>query len=619
VPPESGFNRWARIGIHGVYEAISAGIFAVVSFALYILFFEKGEAAYVLGACVLIAAYYIRILAFFLQIVFSPASAALRIAPVADDAARLLNSRILAAAGIGFLFAVAANFFALAVENMRVYLVFYNLAGISVTLAAMAIVWEMRRPVANAARRRFSDTDGRCSALQERLIRHWHIGAILYILLVGLFWEIALVMGAHHLVDRLLLSFLLIPAYLFFDHWGDRMIRLSSDRIRASAEEKSKAPGATNFETGESSRLDKPEAPPPMIPRHRYSTLIRKTYRTLLAAAVFFVVLKLWGIDWAFGRVVTRTLFAVIVVAVLAFLAWEAVKTAIDRKMKEIAPGTEEDMEEGGAGGSRIGTLLMLLKKFILVFMVVIVVMIVLSALGVNIGPLIAGAGVMGLAIGFGAQTLVKDIISGIFFLIDDAFRVGDYVDAGKVKGLVEHISIRSLRLRHHRGMVHTIPFGELSSVTNFSRDYIITKLTFRVRYDTDVDQVRKIVKDIDKEIQKDEEMGAALFGNIKSQGVRELDDSAMIMRVKFKCVPGQQFIIRREVYRLLKEKFTEKGIQFAHRNVTVYLPPEETAISESPVSSPDDPPTLNRISLSRKAAAAAALAASVSDEESET
>jgi len=152
--------------------------------------------------------------------------------------------------------------------------------------------------------------------------------------------------------------------------------------------------------------------------------------------------------------------------------------------------------------------------------------------LGVNIGPLIAGAGVLGLAIGFGAQTLVKDIISGVFFLIDDAFRVGDYIDVGGTKGSVEQISLRSLRLRNPRGPVHTIPFGSMRTVTNMSRDYIIAKLDFRVRYDTDVDKVRKIIKKINKIIMADEEMAPVMLGQLKSQGVRELDDSAMVMRV---------------------------------------------------------------------------------------
>jgi small-conductance mechanosensitive channel len=153
---------------------------------------------------------------------------------------------------------------------------------------------------------------------------------------------------------------------------------------------------------------------------------------------------------------------------------------------------------------------------------------------------------------------------------------------------MVEHISLRSLRLRHPRGPVFNIPFGSMGTVKNNSRDYIISKLDFRVRYDTDVDKVRKIIKKINKIIMKDEEMGPVMLGKIKSQGVRELDDSAMIMRVKFKTIPGEQFIVRREVFRMMQESFRENGIEFAHRNVTVYLPPEDKSQSTDKGSDAD-------------------------------
>src|SRR5690606_36442318 len=146
-----------------------------------------------------------------------------------------------------------------------------------------------------------------------------------------------------------------------------------------------------------------------------------------------------------------------------------------------------EEMDEGGgAGRSRKATLLVLLRKFLMAVLVIMGTLMALSALGIDIAPLIAGAGVIGLAIGFGAQTLVKDILSGIFFLIDDAFRVGDYVETGSAKGTVERISLRSMRPRHPRGMIYTVPFGGLKILQNFSRDYIITKLDFRIRYDAD-------------------------------------------------------------------------------------------------------------------------------------
>jgi small-conductance mechanosensitive channel len=303
----------------------------------------------------------------------------------------------------------------------------------------------------------------------------------------------------------------------------------------------------------------------------------------------------------------------------LAYVVWEICRSLIDRKHEEERPQSEQDMDEmeGGPKGSRKGTLLSLLRKVILALIGVIVILTTLNAVGINIGPLLAGAGILGIAVGFGSQTLVRDILSGVFFLMDDAFRVGDFIETAGTKGMVEHISLRSLRLRHPRGMVYTIPFGDMGAVQNFSRDYIITKLDFRVRYGTDVDKVRKIIKRINIELEQDEELGPILLGKIKSQGVKALDDSAMIMRVKYKTKPGQQFVVRREVYRRIEEAFREKGIEFAHRNVTVYLPPDasQTSSSDKEAGETAAPGTPDRKII--EAGAAAAIAA-IQAEESE-
>ena len=307
---------------------------------------------------------------------------------------------------------------------------------------------------------------------------------------------------------------------------------------------------------------------------------------------------------------VENTLQKIFILLLAGLILWEVMKARIHHNIKDEVeaegPAQKSWQDEMGPGGSRRETLLLLLRKFLMVVILAIVCLLLLSSMGINIGPLLAGAGVIGLAIGFGAQTLVRDIIAGIFFLMDDAFRVGDYIEVGTMKGMVEYISVRSLRLRHPRGMLITIPFGDMKSVTNFTRDYVIMKLDFRVRYDTDVEKVRKIIKKISKQIHKDEELSHGLLDKIKSQGVREMDDSAMIMRVKFVCVPGEQFVVRREVYRRIQEAFQKNGIEFAHRNVTVYFPPDSDT-SESESLSPEKKAELDTLDQKKKEAAAAA------------
>jgi small-conductance mechanosensitive channel len=215
-------------------------------------------------------------------------------------------------------------------------------------------------------------------------------------------------------------------------------------------------------------------------------------------------------------------------------------------------------------------TLLPILRNVLLVVLVTMAALMTLSAMGVEIGPLIAGAGVVGVAIGFGAQTLVKDIISGMFFLLDDAFRIGEYIISGSYKGTVESFSLRSIKLRHHRGYLYTVPFGELGAVQNMSRDWVIDKLSVGVTYDTDVDKVKQIIKQIGKELQADPEFAPHIIETLKMQGVEQFGDFAIEIRMKMMTKPGEQFVIRRRAYAMIKKAFAANDIAFAFPTVTV-------------------------------------------------
>ncbi|MGD1884123.1 MAG: mechanosensitive ion channel family protein [Paracoccaceae bacterium] len=312
---------------------------------------------------------------------------------------------------------------------------------------------------------------------------------------------------------------------------------------------------------------------------------ISNAVRALLFAAGLIIILSTWGLDPATlaasgttGRTL-QTIINVLLTAIIGWAIWDFLRTIIDVRVAAEKP--EEDEEEsgdaeGGLGASRTATLLPLLRSTALVVIGVTCLFAALSSLGVNVGPLVAGAGVIGLAIGFGAQTLVKDVVSGVFFLIDDAFRRGEYIDLGTVKGTVERISVRSLQLRHHLGAVHTIPFGDIAALTNYSRDWVIMKLPLRLTFDTDPQQVKKIIKRIGAEFMEDELVGDGLLEPPKSQGVIQMEDSAMILRVKFKAIPGRQFVIRRELLHRIRAAFEEAGIRFANREVTVRV--NETA-----------------------------------------
>ncbi|MGH6942728.1 MAG: mechanosensitive ion channel family protein, partial [Geminicoccaceae bacterium] len=258
-----------------------------------------------------------------------------------------------------------------------------------------------------------------------------------------------------------------------------------------------------------------------------------------------------------------------VVVVLLADLAWHLLAAWIDCKLFDARDPSEPDTEEARRR-ARLRTLLPILRNVLLVVLVTMAILMVLAALGVQIGPLIAGAGVVGVAIGFGAQTLVKDIISGMFYLLDDAFRIGEYVQSGKYKGTVEAFSLRSVKLRHHRGPLYTVPFGELGAIENMSRDWVIDKMTINVPYDTDLDKAKKIVKQIGKDLQADPELAPHILETLKMQGVDQFGDFAIEIRLKIMTKPGEQFVIRRRAYAMIKTAFRANGIEFAFPTVTV-------------------------------------------------
>jgi len=329
-------------------------------------------------------------------------------------------------------------------------------------------------------------------------------------------------------------------------------------------------------------RAPRPARPsPPRHAGHRmrsYQDLAKRVASLFALGAAFWSLARFWGGPEIFAQDgLLDRIQDVIDILLLGYIVFHAVRIWIDRRIEE--EGGEafaaEPGDEGGgaASASRIATLLPLIRNFTLVLIVFAVGIFTLMEVGVNVAPLLGGAGVVGLAIGFGAQALVRDILSGAFFLIDDAFRRGEYIDVGEVKGTVEQISIRSFQLRHHLGALHTIPFGEIKHLTNFSRDWVMMKLPLRLTYDTDIEKVRKVIKKLGQELLEHPEEGHKFVQPLKSQGVYMMEDSAMIVRVKYMTKPGDQWTTRKLVYARIREIFEQEGIHFAHREVTVRLP----------------------------------------------
>ncbi|MBM6580806.1 mechanosensitive ion channel family protein [Microvirga sp. BT689] len=298
--------------------------------------------------------------------------------------------------------------------------------------------------------------------------------------------------------------------------------------------------------------------------------------RALLIVGAALFLGWVWGIDLgemtsrdtAVTRLVRGALSSIVILLV-ADLLWQVLRTQIDQRLLTLQaaapPGSEAALRQ-----ARIRTLLPMFRMAAFIALATVAVLMALSSLGVEIGPLIAGAGIFGVAIGFGSQTLVKDVISGIFYLLDDAFRVGEYIQSGSYKGTVEKLGFRSVKLRHHRGPVFTVPYGQLGAVENMSRDWVIDKMTINVTYDTDLEKAKKVIKQVGKDLAADPECAPNIIEPLKMQGVEQFGEFAIQLRMKMMTRPGEQFVIRRKAYGMLKKVFEENGIKFAFPTVQV-------------------------------------------------
>ena len=340
----------------------------------------------------------------------------------------------------------------------------------------------------------------------------------------------------------------------------------------------------------------------------RFIRIVQNGFRLLMIAVAIYMFSLALGLpaDSLMEKSVGNKFLAqginLLVITTIAYIVWEFFNALIERSLpKEMDAITAlEEGEGGGAGATRAETLLPLMRTCLTVVLISFLVLSVLHSLGIAITPLLAGAGVVGIAIGFGAQKLVQDVLSGIFFLVDDAFRKNEYIEIEDLRGTVEKISLRSMQLRHHLGAVQTIPYGEIKTVKNLSRDWITMKLELRLPYDADIEQIRKIIKKVGQDMLADEDLGPSFILPLKSQGVMRVEESALIVRMKFTTKPGEQWVIRREAYRNVRDALAEAGIFFAHREVRVRLPDDQPAKELT-----DDKPAANE-TVSKAAAAAA-------------
>jgi small-conductance mechanosensitive channel len=549
LEPGPGEGGGVSLVVRTILDLLLLAVFMVTVLAGFLALYQGHEPTRELIVAALVATIQVRLAILLARILLAPRAPAQRLLPFDDAAAGILYRGVVTLAWLYGLMDVLGFFLPRFGVPRETILLIATVFRIVFAVVFLRLVWRVRHPIALLIR-----GDGQ-STLRRVLADLWPALMTAYVL------GLLVVLTVEQLAGRLqtgragILSLLVVIAMPLVDMALCRLLARRAAKART-------APGAD--------------------PQASFVPVLRQAIHIAVTIAGLLVIVDVWNIDLmglatrGVGARLAGVLINVALTLLVAYLVWQFAKTAIDRRLeREVGPQAVSDLgEAGGTGASRLRTLLPLARGTIFAVVCVMSAMTVLAALGVNIGPLLAGAGVVGLAVGFGSQTLVRDIISGAFYLMDDAFRLGEYINVGEAKGTVERIGIRSMHLRHHRGPLNIVPYGGIKKMTNESRDWVVEKLEFRLTYDTDIAKVKKIVKRIGQELQADPEMGRHIIQPLKSQGVLAMEDSALLVKAKFTAKPGEQFVIRREAYQRLKQAFDEAGIHFAHRQVTVFVPP---------------------------------------------
>jgi len=583
MPGMEGILRFWGALINALPELLGIFLYTVTPLLIFFIVVDRQDRNMrLLFLAFLMVAVIIRVCALVLRLFFSPKARNLRLLPLTCEVAQYLHRRLLIMVSvISVSWVLGLLLFHLEISRSA-QIWFFIILGTLIIGMFVGMVWRNRHTVKKYYLDRRHIACEKRAWLREQFASMWHILAIAYLLIVWALGHWRLVTADEMKFDgTFVLSLLIVPVYLALDRMAQWCV-ISVFSGKAALSDSPEQPAETELPGGAAVSLPVGEVPEsPGEEGNGYLDVASRVVRVVVFIAVALWFLDIWGFHITFGEEAVGAVFDVLVTLLLAHIAWEFINSAINRKLAESGYVEKADKEEdedewGGAGAQdRSQTLLPMLRKFLGVVMVVMVTLIVLSSIGVEIGPLLAGAGVIGLAIGFGAQKLVRDILSGIFFLMDDAFRVGEYLDAGGISGTVEEITLRTIKLRHHRGMLQIVPLGDLKSVTNFMRGGMVVKFDLKLPYDTDIDKVRKIIKKVGKKMLLDEELGPDFIKPLKSQGVRSVGDSVMTFRAKFTARPGTHFVIRREAYKHITAALEKAGIHYAHRKVIVDLAPE--------------------------------------------
>ena len=430
------------------------------------------------------------------------------------------------------------------------YAALLRLVMLIVHLFVVVIILQCRRQVA-AAIRAPDGREGAAARARNRIAALWHYLAIALDLALWAVWALNIRNGYSLLLQYFVgtIAVVLITRLVTMVVLSliDRGFRISPDLLQRFPGLEARA--------------------------NRYLPLLRKIVSAVIAVIGFVALLEVWGVDaivWFYGgQIGSRLLSAVVTIGIAALAAaviWEASNALMDRQLNALS------RDGHYARAARLRTFQPMLRTALFCVIVAVVGLTALSEIGVNVAPLLAGAGIVGIAIGFGSQKLVQDLITGLFLLLENTVQVGDNVTVSGLSGTVENVSIRTIRLRAGDGAVHIVPFSAVTTLTNSSRGAGNAAVSVNVAYKEDTDSAGQILKDIVTEMRKESEYRHAIRGDLELWGVDKVDGAMASIVGQIRCTDSGRWPVQREFNRRMKRRFQECGIEIASASQTILM-----------------------------------------------
>jgi small-conductance mechanosensitive channel len=574
IAPPAAAGTFARLRVlaaRTILDLLPAAAFAAVSFGLLVLL-GLGPAAEPVALALILATIGVQSVLLVARAILMPRTPSLRLLPVGNETAVYLYIWIKR-----FSHLVFYSYFLLQPDVLRmphdILRGLTHLAGLVVALMLVMFVLQNREAVASWLRGDQAGEAGRVRgafvAMRRFLAKVWHLLAIAYLAGTYIVWSLHIPGGFELMARGAVITTLLLAFSGQLAQGVERLVGRS-------------------FAVGR----DLEQTYPALQARvNRYLTILHRFSVAFVYVLIALVIMQIWGINlvsWAGTTLRTGLGAQIINVGVLLltlFLVWELSSAAIERYL-EAVDETGTRVERSG----RARTLLPLLRTAFVVVIALILLLHTMSVMGLDLAPLLATAGVIGIAIGFGSQKLVQDVINGMFILFQDTISVGDVVEVGGHGGTVERMSVRTIELRDASGIVHTIPFSEITTVKNWARGFGYAELDVSVAYGEDVDEVMEVLRQISAELEADPQVGQFMLEPIDLWGVEAVAETGVLIKARIKTRPLKQFYVKRQFNRLMKRRFDELGIEMPSRLSTIYLAPDRLAPARSEPSVESEP-----------------------------